>query len=690
MLELWRPPAGAGDPIGCIASTYTFAPSLFDEQCLARFLEIESEPNREDLAFLMERELRLGGVYAGVLVDSAMAGVEHSLRWDVLPVRIHGGKQHAKLSLLRWSNCIRVIVASANLTDQGYRSNFEVAASADLTDEGFDSELITECIHFLQSLVSLVPGADRQLPQVKRAQGFLDDSVSWAQKWSQTRRGETIRRRLVCTLPSHNGSAARSTLEEAIGICRSRGNSPHQVRIASPFYDLNGETDTATKELCKKMAYGRARQVTFAVPSDRGQFTEGDTPRLCAPFALIKTARNYVDQVAVEVLPTSEDKNLRPWHAKMITMANDSYFALLTGSSNFTCAGLGLTPNRNAEANLVTIVDRVDYAREVGKLSAIWPEVHRVPDPDGAEWLGASKELMEEDESGKAIPPAGFLSVTFEAGSQGWLILHLAPEHLPEEWRVLSVEGQKSTALISSQAWREGGRLSVVRINWEHTTPPEKLIVRWQDFEAFLPINIEDPRQLPPPTQLERMTADDMLGVLAAADPSAAIRTWSRIQSRFTDFDEDMDSAGQVDLDPLRRYELGSTFLHRIRRRARILMQMRANLERPAWGRQALEWRLHGLIGIEALASRLFDEFENANGQTNEALLTFADFLIVLREVDYQYVAGALPKGEFDAMFEGFLKQLAEEYRPKVQAHTDRVSSDALNFWEQVVQLCQR
>ncbi len=117
MLELWRPPKDAGEPVGCLSTTYTFAPGLFDEQCLARFLEIDSEPNREDLAFLLERESRLGGVYAGVLVDHTQAGVEHSLRWDVLPVRVRAGKQHAKLSLLAWGRHVRIIVASANLTE---------------------------------------------------------------------------------------------------------------------------------------------------------------------------------------------------------------------------------------------------------------------------------------------------------------------------------------------------------------------------------------------------------------------------------------------------------------------------------------------------------------------------------------------------------------------------------------------
>jgi len=29
MLELWRPPQDAGEAVGCLASTYTFAPELF-------------------------------------------------------------------------------------------------------------------------------------------------------------------------------------------------------------------------------------------------------------------------------------------------------------------------------------------------------------------------------------------------------------------------------------------------------------------------------------------------------------------------------------------------------------------------------------------------------------------------------------------------------------------------------------
>src|SRR5688572_12077168 len=172
MLDLWRPPSGAGDPLGCLATTFTFAPGLFDEQCLARFLEIESEPNREDLAFLLERESRLGGVYAGVLVDHAQAGVEHSLRWDVLRTRLPAAKQHAKLTLLAWTAHVRVIVASANLTEPGYRFNQEVAVGVDLAEKSGTLQPVEDACSFFEALLPFIPGANARAPEVQRARDF--------------------------------------------------------------------------------------------------------------------------------------------------------------------------------------------------------------------------------------------------------------------------------------------------------------------------------------------------------------------------------------------------------------------------------------------------------------------------------------------------------------------------------------
>jgi hypothetical protein len=689
MLDLWRPPQGAGDPVGCLSSTYTFAPGLFDEQCLARFLEIESEPHREGLAFLLERESRLGSVYAGVLADYTQAGVEHSLRWDVLPVRVRGGKQHAKLSLLAWSRHVRIIVASANLTEPGYRANYEVAGVVDCSADSGCGEMVTAAIRFLRGLLRLVPSGEPRLPEVGRCEDFLTVVEKQVRPWKKGRRRGTVRQQLVCTLPAGGpGIPSRSALDEAIDACRTRGGSPHEAWVASPFFDTNDETSLMTAALCKTMARGGTREIWFCVPASGGA-EKGAAPRLAAPKSLLLTPQRYQGRVGVQILPDADpEKNRRPWHAKMLALLSDGYSALAIGSSNFTCAGMGVRDRRNAEANLLTIVDRVAYSREVGEIEAVWPEMVDVEDPDSAEWLGAKPE-REEEEAAVAVPlPAGFLSATYRAGDVRQIVMRFDPKQLPAEWRVVAC-GRDEQKLLSAAAWKGRGSPSTLDMPWSPVQPPERLLVTWDEHEAFLPLNVEDGRRLPPPSQLEQMTAEDMLLILAASDPSGAFRAWARQQRKAWDFDSELDSAVPVDLDPLRRYDLQATYLHRIRRRARVLAQLRANLQRPVWGRQALEWRLRGLVGIEPLANRLARECFHGNCSVEEGLLTLADFLIVLHEVDYQAADGSLPRSDFEEIFRSFLVGLTERLARETAGLRDRVPADVLGFWDRTVDRCR-
>jgi hypothetical protein len=689
MLDLWRPPKDAGDPIGCLATTYTFAPGLFDEQCLARFLEIESEPNREDLAFLLERESRLGGVYAGVLVDHTQAGVEHSLRWDVLPVRIHGGKQHAKLSLLVWSRHVRVIVASANLTDPGYRSNYEVASTVDFSAQDADVGMLAEAVGFLQVLLQLVPGAAESPPEIMRAEAFLKQVLQLVKLWKPAGRRGNVRQHFVFTLPANGaGQSERSSLDEAIQVCRRRASSPNEIWVASPFFDLDEDNCRVAAATCKLMARGAKRDISFFVPAVRDE-SESDVPRLAAPKSLLVTAAKYEATVGVYVLPLDDpDRNRRPWHAKMLGMFTGGYSALMIGSSNFTCAGMGVGRYRNAEANIFTIADRNAYSREAGLLESVWPELIPVDDPESAEWLGARPENDEEEQAKIPPLPAGFLSATYRAGDQRRIFLRLDPANLPADWRVYAC-GQDKPELLKAGQWREGGSHPLVELAWEPAQPPEKLLVHWCDKEAFLTLNVEDASRLPPPPLLESMSADDMLWILAAVDPSAAFRAWARQRQPSGLFDTDLDSATPVDLDPLRRYDLQTTFLHRIRRRARVLAQLRANLQRPVAGPQSLEWRLRGMIGIEPLAERLALELARNQVPPDEALLTLADFMIVLHEVDYQSADGSLSRKAFNEVFQLFLKKLLGKLDQAVESQADKISVEAMGFWKRVIKRCE-
>jgi len=692
MLDLWRPPQGAGDPIGCLATTYTFSPGLFEEQCLARFLEIDSVPHREDLAFLLERETRLGSIYAGVLVDHTQAGKEHSLRWDVLPVRVPVGKQHAKLSLLAWSHHFRIIMASANLTEPGYRTNQEVSAAVDLTPEGTDPQILTEATAFLRSLILFVPGGADRPPEVRRAEDFLGQVERQAAGWKQNRRSGTVHQRLVFTLPSVGDRPVRSSLDEAIAACRRHGGSPNKAWVASPFFDTETVAVTeVTKALCKQMARVQKREVTVCVAADKQG--EASVPRLAASKALLLTPRDYQASVIVKMLPERDgDKNCRPWHAKMLALFSDKYTALMIGSSNFTCFGMGVAKTPNIEANLITITNHLAYDRNAGQIVAVWPEMERVTDPDSAEWRPDLQKKEEEEQGEVQLLPAGFLSASYCAGEERSILLRFDPLKLlklSELWSIHSC-GRDGKDLLSSEAWEKLGSPSVSKTPWGPEYPPEKLVVRWKEHKAVLPLNVDEHREkLPPPAQLQNMSSDDMLWILTAADPGAAFRALARRHHPSDLADPDLDSATPIDLDPLRRYDLQATFLHRIRRRARILGQLRSHLERPVWGRQALEWRLRGLLGIEALADRMVREFVEADGKADEALLALSDFLIVLGEVDYQECEGSLTKAAFINVFRPFLKELSRKLGQQIEPYRDQLSGELLNFWKSVIKRCQ-
>ena len=104
-----------------------------------------------------------------------------------------------------------------------------------------------------------------------------------------------------------------------------------------------------------------------------------------------------------------------------------------------------------------------------------------------------------------------------------------------------------------------------------------------------------------------------------------------------------------------------------------------------------LEWRLRGLIGIWALAEKFLTEFEKAGADRDprEALLTLADFLIVLREARYEPVEGAISKQRFTKRYQAFLADLAGHLDARVASRLDGSTRDLAAFWRSVVERCR-
>ena len=97
-----------------MATTFTLDTALFEEECLARFAGVQSDPNRDGALYRIEREEKLAALLcAAVVADIHHCAGRRSLRWDLLASRPESGVMHAKIGLLAWQRHVRAIVASA-------------------------------------------------------------------------------------------------------------------------------------------------------------------------------------------------------------------------------------------------------------------------------------------------------------------------------------------------------------------------------------------------------------------------------------------------------------------------------------------------------------------------------------------------------------------------------------------------
>ena len=162
LLSLWETEADGGSPLGCVATTFTFDAPFFEEQCLSRFAGLKNDLNEDMRAYLIQREEKLSQVFACVLVDAGHVAPLRSLRWNLLPVRPPGsGIMHAKVTLLVREHRIRVLIGSANLTEPGYRRNYEHVAVLDFSPESeIPLALLFDVLDFLERLRGLVPGSE--------------------------------------------------------------------------------------------------------------------------------------------------------------------------------------------------------------------------------------------------------------------------------------------------------------------------------------------------------------------------------------------------------------------------------------------------------------------------------------------------------------------------------------------------
>jgi hypothetical protein len=497
LLDLWTGEEAFGRALGCVTTSFTFDAELFEEQCLARFLSIQSNPNETARAYLIEREEKLSQCFACVLVDGAHAAPDRSLRWHMLPVTLpRGGMLHAKLTLLAWETCIRVLIGSANLTEPAYRRNQEVMTALDFGAQGNPApELLTQCVAFLNHVRRFAPGFDRTESGPQAALAAFLSSVERRARLLPPPEHEDAECALVPLVPGGD------TVVQQLGTLWT-GPRPDRARVLSPFFDEDRQANNTAAAFSGLLTTRGDRWLAISAP---GRTLPDGTVQIDAPVALKKSSHRLLEhrfsivQQRMEIEGKHEDRAL---HAKLVWLERDGRALYMLGSSNFTAAGLGLHPRHNIELNVAYLIR--DCGSRFGKLCAqSWPQELELDDLDHVQFLGALTDSAE----GSDIPslPAAFGLALFCLDERGgWLELEIGSD-APSVFEVWSKE---EVLLIDGADWFRGGRQKTTVLPWESKRPPSSLEVRWQDeekreYSAPWVITLRTCRHCRPPTNLE-------------------------------------------------------------------------------------------------------------------------------------------------------------------------------------------
>jgi hypothetical protein len=635
-LDLWQAPEGTGDPLVCIATTFTFDATFFETECIGRFLQMDGHPSETaSVAYLIEREEKLAGARVHTLVDRRHARDKESLRWDILGVLVPKATQHAKLAVLVWKDHVRVIVGSGNLTEPGYRSNVEVFGALDLTrSEGGNKQALADTLTFIESLAMLGVGSEQVDAPKARLRVSVTRVRTHVKSWPDvTNRTDPI--------PIFNGPQ-QSALEALESLWPSN-NPARTLSVVSPFFDRSPNDERAAQAAARLLAKRKERNAYVFVKS--APLPEGRT-RIYAPLGMMHAFGSSGVEAQAYSLSALQQNEVREVHSKLLCLENDQHFLLMIGSSNFTAAGLGAERDaRNCEANLVYRARQGDDTHK--RLNEVWPDSSdEAIDLNSPDMLWEPCFEDEEDGAGSPPLPEAFQEALFSPAPSPAVRLRLAPG-LPESWQI-RIPGDRT--LVTSDGTGPG----TLDFPWTEATPPFVLEVGWRgsggdDYVASWPVNVTNPAALPPPEVLRGLTLEELLEILASTRPlSAAVAAA---------LDKRHRAGHQIDaaLDPLKRLDSQAFLLRRTKRVARALDRLRERLERPALTKEAFDWRLRGVVGPVALAEAFVKEAR----LPGEARFNLAELALALRRVDVKVTAqGGLPVAEIRGCLDAVLAEI--------------------------------
>lgn len=615
-------PDSAGEPVGCVSTTFTFDPVFYEEECLSRFLNMETDADSSGALYLIEREEQLSGLKcASVLVDQNYCRINtRNLRWDMLSARFQKRVLHSKVTILQWHRFIRVIVASANLTENGYRTNQEIFGVLDYyPDCSLPLNVLRGIIEYLKTIVKYSSDKRSSNPAILRWNNFLNGIEETVSKWNLDEDYNNWNKPRI--YPVMAGKDDKSVFEQIKELWPAH-TPPKTCYVVSPFFDVDNERNLPAENIWNILnRRGKAKVIYNVTFEETGEENE---LLLHAPETLNRKYPENRENTEVEfrILNETIEEHIRPVHFKCIMLENRNWLGYLIGSSNFTTPGLGLTKYPNLELNLFYLIKKSSINKGLYKYFRNSIIIGRKLEKDYRfQWEPREDETIEDEDM--VIILHGFFQDALY--NKGFVELKFSDKHeSPEKWKII----HDDSVILDKREWEIKGKPDNMKIDWTGK-PPSGFEVLWKEMEksAWWPLNILDSGVLPTPEELKNLPLEVLIDVLSSSRP---LKAYKRILMYRKSLKEE-NIKYQPIIDPHKKVDTSSFLLRRMRKLSWAMEVMRKKLERPALTEDIVSWRLYGPLGVNALAEAIRKEFKDSE---EEKCFLLAELALELSRVE--------------------------------------------------------
>lgn len=494
LIDRLVPDPNDGQLLGLLTTSYELDPEFFETDFLPSALGLGSWSDRQWASRIeLERHLAQMSAAAVLLDARRYRRRPRSFRVETIPVALPRGRAlHAKVTLLVHESAVRLLVGSANATEQGYRKNREVAVALHASERSpSHAPLLRAAIATMPTLFGSwwTAGAGR----------ITDDALRLLESWSGNPSADE-------SWFAWSGGRQRPLWMQFVERWPD-GEAIERVTVVSPFWSKDAERGSVRKLLAAlankaPIAGARLRLLTEARPETARTWR----PVLPEAYGRLRLDDLEVEATAEAVQPEAQDADVdnaaakggtRPLHAKVVLVEGRRTSLAYVGSGNFTNRGWGFLADvegANIEAGI--ILRRV--GRERAPLeSLIPPTVGRPVALDGA---ATGKLALPEPEQPDGPWPAFVREVVLVPDPADTTRLQLAARIAPEEvagaWSIALPGPDSSAMLLESDDGARGAEVhhvALTREALEALLEQQEVLVRWWDCAdgRRFPVNVD-------------------------------------------------------------------------------------------------------------------------------------------------------------------------------------------------------